>query len=297
MRKDNKTSPPNKLTDFEETRIIETCCNDRFIDMHPCQIVAILAEEGVYIGSERTIYRVLKRNKLLNHRERSRIPVKRAKPAELKSDGPNQVWSWDITYLCSDLKGKFYYLYMFLDVWSRVIVGWQIYEKESSEYSSELMRKISKKHDVEGIRLHSDNGAPMKGATMLGTLQTLGITPSFSRPRVSDDNPYSESLFKTLKYRITYPKNFKSIEDANKWVSEFVQWYNYEHRHSQIKYVTPMQRHTGEDKNILEKRKETYIKAKKRNPERWTKNIRNWEREDVVILNATKIQKSKRMIA
>ena len=265
--------------------------------MNPCQIVAILAEEGTYIGSERTIYRVLKRNKLLNHRERSRIPVKRPRPAELKADGPNQVWSWDITYLCSDLKGKFYYLYMFLDVWSRVIIGWNIYEKESADNSSELMRKISMNNKVKGVRLHSDNGSPMKGATMLGTLQTLGITPSFSRPRVSDDNPYSESLFKTLKYRITYPKNFKSIDDAKKWTTDFVQWYNYEHRHSKIKYVTPMQRHTGEDKNILEKRKTTYLEARKRNPERWTKNIRNWERENIVVLNATKIQEQNTKIA
>ena len=204
---------------------------------------------------------------------------------ELKADGPDQVWSWDITYLLSDIKGKYYYLYMFEDVWSRAIMGWEIHENETSELASELMNRLAVEKNIEGIKLHSDNGSPMKGATMLATLQRLGVVPSFSRPSVSNDNPYSESLFKTLKYSAGYPKSFSTIEDARKWVEGFVDWYNNEHRHSRIKYVTPMQRHSGEDKLILEKRKKTYKKAKAKNPGRWSGKTRDWDWIETVKLN------------
>lgn len=290
-RINNKQTPHNKLTDFEIDKVISVCCSERFMDMNPHQIVPILAEEGVYIASERSFYRILKDKKLLKYRGRSKPPKKHNKPDELKADGPNQVLSWDITYLCSTIKGEYYYLYMFEDIWSRAIVGWEIYDKECAEYSSELIKKISNKNNVRGVRLHSDNGSPMKGATMLGTLQNLGIIPSFSRPRVSDDNPFSESLFKTLKYRVSYPKTFNSLDEARNWINKFVQWYNFEHRHSRIKYVTPMQRHTGGDIEILKKRKKTYIEAKKRNSERWTIDIRDWDREKYVYLNKKNMQK------
>jgi putative transposase len=138
--------------------------------------------------------------------------------------------------------------------------------------------------------LHSDNGSPMKSATMLATLQNLGVAPSFSRPQVSNDNPYSESLFRTLKYNAGYSKSFKTIEEAREWISKFVNWYKNEHRHSKIKYVTPMQRHTGEDKEILEKRKKTYKEARMKNPNRWSRGIRNWDHIDTVYLNPADVQ-------
>lgn len=281
-------TPINKLSEKEREKIIQICCSERFKDTSPNEIVPILAEEGVYVASESSFYRVLNAENLLKHRTESKVSKKRNKPEELKATGPNQVWSWDITYLLSGIKGMYYYLYMFVDIWSRVIVGWEIHEKESSELSSALMTKICTESQVRGVRLHSDRGGPMKGATMLATLQKLGVIPSFSRPSVSDDNPYSEALFKTLKYDPEYPKSFASIDDAREWVETFVKWYNYEHRHSGIKFVTPMQRHEGEDIAILKKRDQTYRKAQLKNPERWSNKTRNWNRIETVFLNPKK---------
>ncbi len=159
------------------------------------------------------------------------------------------------------------------------------------ETSSTLLTRACEKENVQKdqLFLHSDNGGPMKGATMLATLQKLGVMPSFSRPKVSDDNPYSESLFRTLKYRPTYPtRAFKSIEDARSWVKVFVQWYNYEHLHSGIKFVTPASRHAGEDAEILAKRKIVYERARNSNPSRWIKRSRDWTPVDVVVLNKLK---------
>lgn len=289
--------PANQLSEEERQKIVQICCSERFRELTPNEIVPILAEEGVYIASESTFYRILREENLLAHRAESKSAQKRSKPPELKADGPNQVWSWDITYLLSNIKGKYYYLYMIEDVWSRAIVGWEIHENESSELASVLMDRLAVEKNIEGIRLHSDNGPPMKGATMLATLERLGVVPSFSRPRVSNDNPYSESLFKTLKYIVGYPKSFSTIENARKWVQGFVDWYNNEHRHSGIKYVTPMQRHSGEDKIILEKRKQTYKKAKANNPGRWSGKTRDWDWIETVKLNPENIQNQVRKAA
>ena len=199
------------------------------------------------------------------------------------------MWTWDITYLASNLKGVFFYLYLFMDIYSRKIVGWEVYENESSEQAADVLRKtrlaeaLSLNHELV---LHSDNGSPMKGATMLATMQQLGVVPSFSRPSVSNDNPYSVSLFKTLKYTPAYPsKPFESVDEARQWTMNFVAWYNRSHRHSGLKYVTPEQRHNGEDVAILEKRKHVYEEAKLQHPERWSGEIRNWEHESAVRLN------------
>ncbi len=280
--------PANKLTDSERKSVLEICCSNEYKDMTPNEIVPLLAEKGVFIASESSFYRILKAEDLLKHRSNCRLPQKRSKPAELSATGPNQVWSWDITYLSSPVKGVYYYLYMFEDIWSRAIVGWAIHENESADNAAETMKKICKKNNIKEVKLHSDNGSPMKGATMLATLQKLGVVPSFSRPSVSNDNPYSESLFKTLKYRAGFPKCFESLAHAEKWVSVFVQWYNNEHRHSGIKFVTPMQRHNGNDKIILAKRRETYLIAKSKKPQRWSGSIRNWEWKQKVYLNPNK---------
>ena len=231
---------------------------------------------------------------MLTHRQNSR-PAVNNKPRQLCARRANEVWSWDITYLRSPVQGMFYYLYLVVDVFSRMIVTWEVHEKESADLSSEMISQACKRHGVKRkeLVLHSDNGSPMKGATMLATLQNLGVVPSFSRPRVSDDNPYSESLFRTLKYRPEYPeKPFKSIEAARDWVNGFVQWYNHEHRHSGINYVTPASKHRGEDFEILAKRKEVLRQAKAKNPARWSGSTRKCDPVTEVILNPMKSLKS-----
>ena len=285
-RKGADKKVPKKLSAQERKKIIDTACNKRFKDINPHEIVAILAEEGTYIASERSFYRVLKENDLLKHRGKSKLRRKNNnKPEELKAVAPNQVWSWDITYLRAAVAGMFFYLYLFVDIWSRRIVGWEVHEYESAEISSLIMHKLEKKYGINGIHLRSDRGAAMKGSTMLLTLYKLGVIPSFSRPRVSDDNPYSESLFKTLKYTGGYPKYFNDIEHARKWVETFVEWYNTKHKHSGINYVTPDQRYNGLDIAILKKRNKTYAEAKNKNPLRWSKNHKIWKYEKEVYLS------------
>ena len=276
--------PANKLTAAERTEVLRICCSNEFKDMTPNEIVPKMAETGRFIASEASIYRILKAEGMVK-KSSSRKTSRRKKPTALTASGPGQVWSWDITYLRSPVKGLHYYLYLIQDVWSRAIVGWAVHEVESSDHAAELMNKISATMKITGVKLHADNGGPMKGATMLATLQRLGVMPSFSRPGVSNDNPFSESLFKTLKYRAGYPEFFASIEHAQHWVAGFVEWYNNVHLHSGIKFVTPMQRHSGEDVVILERRKLTYQKAREKNPIRWGGGIRNWTRQVEVVLN------------
>lgn len=283
--------PANKLTEAEKKQIIELCNQAEFCSLPPGQIVPRLADEGRYLASESSFYRVLNEVDQVNRRGRANAPKTVAKPKGFKATSPNQVWSWDITFLASAIRGTFYRLYMIEDIFSRKIVGWEVHVTESAAQAGDLMRRSCLSEGIyeKGLVLHSDNGSPMKGATMLATLQKLGIVPSFSRPSVSDDNPYSESLFRTLKYTPAYPnKPFESIDTARQWVHTFVQWYNEEHRHSAIQYVTPGQRHRGEDEVILEKRKAVYMTAKSENPERWSGEIRNWDHVTEVWLNPPK---------
>ena len=293
-RKDIKKNPQNKLTPQERQEVIDVCCAERFVDLSPKQIVPILAEQGKYIASEATMYRILREESMMNHRESTKKPVKRNKPEELKATGPDQIWSWDITYIKTAVRGIFFYLYLFMDVWSRKIVAWDIYDVQTSENAKQVMLSVKDEVDDKEIRLHSDNGSPMKGATFLSTLQWLGVVPSFSRPSCSNDNAYSESLFKTIKYRAGYPKVFKSRDESKNWLSRFIKWYNKEHRHSGINYVTPEQRHKGLDKKILKRREEVYRKARAKNPERWiNKKMRAWSWNEEVILNPnTKVDKN-----
>lgn len=246
-----------------------------------------IADGGHYLASESTIYRLLRREGQLAHRGRAR-PAARHRPKELVATAPNQVWSWDISYLPSLIRGKFFYLYMIVDVFSRKIVGRAVHDAESDLHAAVLMAATCAAQGVRRDQLvvHSDNGGPMKGATMLATLQQLGVAPSFSRPGVSDDNPYSESLFRTMKYRPDYPsKPFASIDHATAWVDRFVRWYNQVHLHSAIGFVTPDQRHCGDDFGILENRATVYAAARRRNPHRWASKARSWSRVDVVKLN------------
>lgn len=279
-------TPANKLSEAEKDEMIKIANSSEFVDFSPWIIVAKLADRGQYIASESSFYKVLKERKQLEHRSKSK-PANKYRPAPLVACKPNQIWSWDITYLKTMVRGQFYYVYLMMDIWSRRIVGFDIKEEESMDHSSELMKVICQNEGIERDRLvlHSDNGGPMKGATMLATLEKLGVTASFSRPRVSNDNAYSESLFKTLKYCPKYPDRFRSLVEAKQWMILFVDWYN-NHPHSGIKFVTPVERHLGFDKEILAKRKKVYNAAKLKNPERWNnRKTRNWNREEKVYLN------------
>jgi putative transposase len=293
-RRTRDFTPSNKLSEQERQVVLSVANSAEFAALAPSQIVPILAERGQYLASESSFYRILREAKQLQHRQASRAAACH-KPKALKATAPNQLYSWDITYLPTSVKGVFFYLYLFMDVYSRKIVGWQVYERESSDWAAEIIRDIVQREGIprQQVTLHSDNGGPMKGATMLATLQTLGILPSFSRPAVSDDNPYSEALFKTLKYRPNYPaRPFAELTQARRWVASFVDWYNLEHRHSGIQFVTPEQRHSGQDRTILKQRQAVYEAAKKQRPERWRGNIRNWDPVRVVYLNPDKEDKN-----
>lgn len=248
----------------------------------------MLADEGRYVASESTFYRVLHAENQLTHRQSSR-PAKHHKPDAYEATGPNQVWTWDISYLPTQVRGIYFYLYMIVDIFSRKIVGWSVHEVESSEHAASLIKQacLDEKINRNQVVLHSDNGSSMKGATMLAMLQTLGVIPSFSRPSVSDDNPYSEALFKTLKYHPTFPKweKFAEINGSRAWCEKFYIWYNQVHLHSALKFVTPLQRHNGEDEVIRQKRHMIYQIAKKQNPQRWSGNSRNWSLPKIVTLN------------
>ncbi len=290
QRSNRKSAPSNKLTDEEKEQILEVCNQEEFCSLPPKQIVPILADRGTYIASESSFYRVLREAEQVHHRGRSATPGnKPAKPDACTATGPNQVWSWDITYLHSTVKGSYFYLYLFMDIFSRKIVGWEVHDNESSELAAEVLRKTrfsEQIHPGHEVILHSDNGSPMKGATMLATMQKLGVVPSFSRPSVSNDNPYSEALFKTLKYTPVYPtRPFDNLEKAREWIYKFAQWYNTKHRHSALKYVTPEQRHTGQDVTLLEQRRKLYETAKRKNPKRWSGKTRDWIHNRVVKLN------------
>jgi transposase InsO family protein len=271
---------------------VATVNSAEFADKSPHQIVPILADRGVYIASESTFYRILRARELLTHRHATKPATKVEKPKELIAEQPNQIWSWDITVW----QPRYWDNYLFIDIFSRKIVGWQIFPEENSEHASALMLDICRRENISPnqLTLHSDNGSPMKGATMLATLQQLGVAPSRSRPSVSNDNAYSESCFKTLKYRPDYPsKPFDSLAAARTWVEQFVAWYNTEHRHSAIRFVTPEQRHRSEDVAILKKRKMVYQMAKLVNPFRWSGDTRNWNWIPKVSLNPDKFTSRK----
>lgn len=280
------------LTEAQRQQILDVCNSSEFQSLPPSQIVPILADRGIYLASESSFYRVLRRADQTNRRGKANRPAHVARPKAWKATKPNQVWSWDITFLPTLVKGEFLRLYMITDIYSRKIVGWEVHREESAQHAAVLIQKACLAHGVQKdqLVLHSDNGSPMKGATMLSTLQRLGIMPSFSRPSVSDDNPYSESLFRTLKYDPKYPrKPFESIDTARQWVLGFAHWYNNTHRHSGIKFVTPIQRHEAHDSALLAKRDEVYEQAKANYPQRWrNRPTRNWSHVGAVWLNPDK---------
>jgi putative transposase len=297
-----RPEPANKLSDEERTKIIQTVNKPEYASMPPSQIVPSLADKGIYLASESTFYRVLREHNMQHHRGHASDRNPRPLSTHCATE-PNQVWTWDITYLSGPIKGTYFYLYMISDLFDRSIVGWEVWPEQSAKNSSDLIKRTI---IAQGIKpplkaplvLHSDNGSPMKGATMLETLYKLGLTPSNSRPRVSNDNPYVESLFKTIKYHCSYPANgFKSIGDARDWCSRFVKWYNNEHHHSGLKFLTPAQRRNPFWREHLANRKKVYEEAKKRHPERWNgRDTRDWTLPAKVWLNPEKDKLDKNLL-
>jgi putative transposase len=263
-------TPGNALSAEERAHVLEVANRPEFADKTPHQIVPALADLGEYVASESTFYRILRAEQQLAHRSRAK-PARRQRPQPLEASAIHQLWSWDITYLATTVRGAFFDLYLFLDLYSRKIVGWEVYAQESCAQAASVFAKAHLREGVgrKPLVLHSDNGSPMKGATMLATSHRLGVASSFSRPAVSNDNAFSEALFKTLKYCPSFSGHpFETLEQARAWVAEFVRWYNEVHRHSALKFVTPDQRHRGEDRALLAERAAVYARAKTRNPER-----------------------------
>ena len=293
-RRPNAERPPptHKLTAAEREAILAVCHEARFASLPPSQIVPRLADEGRYLASESSFYRVLHAAGEQHHRGRAETPVRR-EPATHEATGPNQLWCWDVSYLPSGIRGLYYYLYLVLDVYSRKIVGWEVEVEESGERGAALIRQTALREGIarqhQPVVLHADNGSPMKSATLLATLQWLGVQPSHSRPRVSNDNAYAESVFRTCKYRPEYPRDgFGTLEEARAWLLNFVTWYNTEHRHSGLNFVTPVQRHTDEAAMVMQQRIDVYEAARARHPRRWNREIRDWSLPESVWLNPVK---------
>lgn len=285
--------PINKLTSEERQAVVSLCNQPRYRSCPPAFIVADQLDAGCYLASESTFYRVLRDYDQVHHRGRQKPPERKRQATTHKAGEANRLWSWDISWLPGPARGTWFYLYLMLDVYSRKIVGHEVYDSETGELASEFIEKAYWREHLASrqkpLVLHSDNGSPMKAATFLEKLYDLGITPSNSRPRVSNDNAFSESLFKTLKFRPGFPVNgFRTIDEARNWVLAFVRWYNTEHRHSALNYVTPQQRHNGEADQVLAQRKQVIETAKADNPRRWSGNIRNFSLPESVTLNPEK---------
>lgn len=288
QRRGPRRRPRNALTGAEEAQVLAVMTSARYGHLSPKQLVPRLADDGVYLASESTMYRLRRRLQLRGDRRPIPRPHVTRGAVVHQATGPNQVWSWDITYLPTLVRGRFLHLYLVVDIWSRRIVGAAVHDGESATHAAALIRQICEAGaiDTTGLVLHSDNGKPMRGHTMVATLQWLGIIPSFSRPHVCNDNPYSEALFRTMKETPSYPRApFAGLDAARRWVARFVDWYNGEHRHSAIKFVTPAERHSGAHVAILARRHALYARARRRRPERWARRTRDWTPLHEVALN------------
>lgn len=282
--------PAHALSPEERHQLLEVANEPRFADMPPARIVPMLADEGLYLASESSFARVLRSAGQNSHRGRAKAPRQSRPPTTHVATAPGQLWCWDMTYLPSEVAGRWFYLYLILDVYSRKIIGYEVHATDDSDHAAHLVKRTAL---AEGIHasttkpvLHGDNGATLKATTVLAMLQWLGVKPSYSRPRVSDDNAFVESLFRTAKYRPQFPaKGFAHLQAARQWASEFVSWYNHEHRHSGIRYVSPAQRHARADREILTRRHTLYQQARERHPRRWSGSTRDWTPIGSVTLN------------
>lgn len=274
-----------KLSSEERHSIIDMSCSREYKDDNPYKIVASLLNKGIYIASTSSFYRVLREEGLIRHRGNSRPRQSHNKPPELVATGPNQVWTWDITWLRTDIRGIFYFSYNIIDIWDRSIVKWAIHDREDDELARELFQRALEENGYPNVFVHSDNGNPMKGMSLMALFYDLGISNSYSRPRVSDDNPFIESWFKTLKTHVSYPGKFKTITDARRWFANFVDSYNGSHSHSGLYYITPHQVRNGEYSKIVKKRNKAMKNAYNNNPIRWSNGVKQLPVEHVVYLN------------
>ncbi len=282
--------PAHALDADERAKVLEVANEARFADVPPARIVPILADEGVYVASESTFSRVLRAAGQAAHRGRAGAPRKTRPPTTHVATAPRQVWCWDMTYLPAKVAGRWFYLYLILDLYSRKIVGWEVHGEDNADHAAHLVRRTALAEGIAACAskpvLHGDNGATLKATTVLAMLHWLGVKPSYSRPRVSDDNAFAESLFRTAKYRPEFPADgFVDLDGARAWAVRFTHWYNFEHKHSGIRYVSPAQRHAGEDQAILEARHAVYMAARTRKPARWSGATRNWAPIGPVTLN------------
>lgn len=285
-----RPAPMHALSAEERAEILRIANEPRFAALPPAQIVPRLADEGRYVASESSFQRVLRAEGQSAHRGRARAPSPSRAPTTHTAHNPGEVWCWDVTWLPSRVKGQWFYLYLILDLYSRKIVGHEVHESECGEHAAQLLKRAAL---AEGIHaalrkpvLHGDNGPALKATTVLAMLQWLGVAPSYSRPRVSDDNAYVESLFRTAKYRPGYPvAGFADLDAARRWAAQFVTWYNDEHRHSGLRFVAAAQRHARKDAAILAARTIVYEAARERHPRRWTRTTRDWTPIGAVTLN------------
>ena len=290
-RPDAEHPPPSHaLSEAERAHLIAVANEPRFAETPPARIVPALADEGIYLASESSFHRVLRAHGQMSRRGRARPPQTLRPPTTHIATGPGEVWCWDVTFLPAKIQGCWFYFYLILDLYSRKIVGFEVHDTDSAEHAAHLARRTALAEGVHAMAarpvLHGDNGATLKATTVLAMLHWLGIEPSYSRPRVSDDNAFAEALFRTAKYRPEFPlKGFADLDAARQWARRFVQWYNEEYRHSGIRYVTPAQRHAGMDGGVLAARHAVYQDARQRNPQRWSGPTRNWTPVSVVTLN------------
>ena len=282
--------PRHALSEAERTQVLAVANAPRFAAVPPARIVPMLADEGLYLASESTFSRILRAQGQAARRGRAKAPTASRPPTTHIATGPRQVWCWDMTYLPAQVTGRWFHLYLILDLYSRKIVGWEVHDSDHADHAVHLVRRTALAEGIAALGtkpvLHGDNGSTLKATTVLAMLNWLGVQPSYSRPRVSDDNAYAEALFRTAKYRPEFPaRGFADLEAARSWASGFVHWYNVEHRHSGIRYVSPAQRHAGEDHAILAARHALYAKARASHPARWTGPTRDWSPITAVTLN------------
>ena len=282
--------PAHALTPTEREQILRVANEPRFADMPPARIVPMLADEGVYVASESSFQRVLRAHGQTRHRGRAKAPRQSRPPTTHVATAPRELWCWDMTFLPAEVSGRWFYLYLILDVYSRKIVGFEVHDSDDADHAAHLVKRTALAEGIHAMTtkpvLHGDNGSTLKATTVLAMLHWLGVKPSYSRPRVSDDNAFVESLFRTAKYRPEFPtKGFADLGEARAWAARFVHWYNHEHRHSGIRYVSPAQRHAGHDAAILAARHELYCRARECNPRRWSRATRNWTPIGAVTLN------------
>ena len=265
-----RPAPARALGEAERTEVFRVLCSPRFTDRAPAEVYATLLDEGVYLCSERTMYRILAENRAVRERRAQRSHPNHPKP-EIVARAPNEVWSWDITRLLGPEKWQYFYLYVILDIFSRYVTGWMVADRETAGLGGRLIEETCLKQGVQPrvLTLHSDRGSPMTAKCTAQLLADLGVTQSLSRPRISNDNPYSEAHFKTVKYHPGFPGRFADIEEAKDFCRRFFPWYNLEHRHGGIGLLTPGQVHLGRAPEVIRQRQDVLAAAYAARPERF----------------------------